>query len=156
MSQRRLKYSKSWLLLPIGLLVLWVRSRLTSSNPENEIKKALRGTRWAPLTSFVIAQAKHETEGFKSNIFRGANNLFGMGVPGSRQSLRNGVFVAADGRKYSKFATVGDSARDFVLYLENQNFPVVRDSFEYVAALKNRRYFEDNFNNYLRGLQSWL
>jgi hypothetical protein len=82
--------------------------------------------------------------------------MFGMGVPGSRNSLRSGKFISRDGREYSKFKSVLDSAKDFRLYLENQNFPVPLTEAGYVWELKNRGYFEDSYNNYLKGVRSWL
>jgi hypothetical protein len=78
--------------------------------------------------------------------------MFGMKIPVRRVSFRSGETETG----FSKFATVKDSARDYLEYLRAVNFPKTIDSFQFVAALKNRGYFEDKFENYLKGVQSWI
>lgn len=154
---RQLNYSKRLFLLLGGLLIAYKVSRGISLNsPDQAIKKAFQGSRYTPLIPFIVAQSKHETGIYKSEIFKNANNLFGMKVPFIRPSLRSGTYIARDGEKYSKFDSLYNSARDYRLYLENQNFPVVNTVFDYANVLKQRGYFEDNLNNYVNGLKRWI
>jgi hypothetical protein len=148
-------YWKRLLVLLVGLLVLLRVFRATNS-PKKAIEEAFQGSKYSKLVPYILAQAKHETGNFTSFIYLRTNNMFGMGIPGSRNSLRSGKFISRDGREYSKFKSVLDSAKDFRLYLENQNFPVPLTEAGYVWELKNRGYFEDSYNNYLKGVRSWL
>jgi len=156
MSKKQSNYWKKLSLLLAGLWVLYKVFQRTNLDPARAINQAFQGSKYQVLVPYLIAQAKHETGNFTSNVFKQANNLFGMRIPQTRPSLRSGYFIARDGSKYSKYKTVLDSAKDMRLYLENQNFPVPGDLFQYVAGLKNRGYFGDSFINYLKGVQSWL
>jgi hypothetical protein len=151
MLKRQSSYWKKSLPLLVGLLMLYVIFRRTKS-PSRSVEEVFRGTEYENLVPFIIAQAKHETGNFTSNLFRNHNNMFGMKVPVKRKSFRNGETESG----FSTFESTTDSARDFLEYLRSVNFPKNVDSFQYVAALKNRRYFEDTFGNYLKGVQSWV
>ena len=140
------------MLLLAGFLVALKIFRTTNSSPEAAIKKAFAGSRYQSMVPLIIAQAKHETGGFTSNIFDQAKNMFGMKVPSSRPSQRSGIFVSRDGERYSKFASVLDSAKDQRLYFEAVNFPVVNDPLTFANNLKSRGYFQDSVTNYYNGL----
>ena len=164
MSQKSLTTSNGVWPWAVGLLIALglFRPKGFSKSPENQIRQAVKGTRYSPLLPLIVAQAKHETGNFSSNIFREANNAFGMGVPAFRKSLRNGSFTNKKGEVFSKYETVFDSAKDLLLWFDSQKFPVVNpsgntlDVFEYAAALRNRRYYTDSFENYVNGLRRWL
>jgi len=144
-------------LLGLGLLLLSSRFRSRFSSPENQIRKVFESSKYRGLTDYVIAQAKHETANFTSNIFKNANNAFGMGVPSIRPFDRQGVFTAQDGTKYSSYSSPSQSARDYILYLDNFNFPVSFTSPElFVLRLQSQGYFTDSYSNYLNGLKRWL
>lgn len=151
MLKRQSSYLKKSLPLLVGLLMLYVLFLRTKSQSK-EIETVFRGTEYQNLVPLIIAQAKHETGNFTSSLFRNHNNMFGMKVPVKRKSFRNGETENG----FSTFANTKDSARDFLEYLRSVNFPKNVDSFQYVAALKNRKYFEDALGNYLKGVQSWL
>jgi hypothetical protein len=155
MLKRQSKYSKKLLPLLAGLFLLYGISRMKKSSPAQAINRVFRGSKYEYLIPLLIAQAKHETGNFQSNLFRNHNNMFGMKIPRSRTSFRNGQ-VTLNGETFSTFASLEQSAKDQLAYLEAVNFPRVNDSFEFVAALQNRGYFTDNFGNYLKGVQSWL
>lgn len=156
MLRKQSKFWKNSLVWLVGLLVAYKVFQRTSLSPETAIKKVFQGSKYSPMIPLITAQAKHETGDFKSEIFNLANNMFGMKVPGARPSQRSGVFVARDGERYSKFNSVMDSAKDQLLYFENQRFPVITDPFQFALQLKNRGYYGDTFNNYLSGIQRFL
>lgn len=151
MLKRQSSYLKKSLPLLLGVLMLYGLFRRTKS-PNKAIERVFMGTEYENLVPLIIAQAKHETGNFTSNLFRNHSNMFGMKVPVKRKSFRNGETENG----FSTFASITDSARDFLEYLRAVNFPKNVDSFQYVAALKNRRYFEDTLGNYMKGVQSWV
>jgi len=58
----------------------------------------------------VLAQAILESGTFTSNIFKTKNNLFGMKVPGRRET------TAINKKGYASYSTWLDSVRDYKLY----------------------------------------
>ena len=57
---------------------------------------------------------------------------------------------------YRKYKNIGESIRDYMLYLDFVNFPKkVKNEDEFVSELKKRRYFGDLYENYLEGIKSW-
>ena len=58
----------------------------------------------------VLAQAILESGTFTSNIFKTKNNLFGMKVPGRRET------TATNKKGYASYSTWLDSVRDYKLY----------------------------------------
>lgn len=103
----------------------------------------------------LIAQAKHETGNFTSNLFKQANNAFGMKVPSIRNWLGNGSITLGN-ETFSTYKDVSTSGRDMLEYLRNMGYKTSYTPQQYVFALKSKGYFTDSYTNYLNGLMSWL
>lgn len=103
----------------------------------------------------LIAQAKHETGNFSSDLFYKANNAFGMKVPTIRKWLGNGSITLGN-ETFSTYSSPTMSAKDMVEYLRNMNYKTYYTPQQYVFALKNKGYFTDSYSNYLNGILSWL
>ncbi len=55
--------------------------------------------------------------------------------------------------EFAVFPTIEDSAQDLLLYYKHFQIPVTFiDAFDYVKILKDRKYFEDTFQNYFDGV----
>jgi flagellum-specific peptidoglycan hydrolase FlgJ len=105
------------------------------------------------LTRYIIAQSKHETANFTSDVFKRANNAFGMKNP----HIRNSVGFVVEGDSYRHYSSFAESVKDLLLWMEFTNFPQRVDGvFDYVSALNQRGYFEDSLENYLEGVKRWL
>lgn len=101
------------------------------------------------MARYITAQAAHETGNFTSKIFKENNNLFGMKLALIRKTT-------ATGEKYghATYNSIEDSVKDFKIYYDN--FKYMRDYSSiavYVQALKRNKYFEDNQDNYTRGVE---
>lgn len=102
------------------------------------------------LCKCFVAQSAHETAGWTSDLFNNANNCFGMKyVANSR--------VSGNMNGYAMYNTIENSCNDMrTWYNVNRNklmsLPLVISSIsDYVTFLNNYNYFEDNYDNYLKG-----
>ena len=112
----------------------------------------LDNTKFSSLKPFVIAQSKVESANYTSDLFKRANNAFGMKNANFRSQLGKSV----PGTDYRYYNSLEDSIKDFVLYLDYVNFPIVSDVNSYVRNLKERNYFESDQTDYINALKSWL
>lgn len=109
--------------------------------------------RYKKLSSFVEAQAKHETGNFSSEVFKRANNAFGM----KNASVRDQLGKEVENDVYRHYKSLTESIKDLALWMDFTNFPDQVDSLEtYVDELKKRKYFEDTTSNYLNGMKRFL
>ncbi len=78
----------------------------------------------------VLAQAILESGTFTSNIFKTKNNLFGMKVPGRRET------TATNKKGYASYSTWLDSVRDYKLYQDyiTKNKNVSRSKYLSIIA----------------------
>jgi len=161
-----------------GLLILWIISRAAKSangaimaptvNPKpnpssvdqqiDQIVVLLTNAGYSPeLARWFAAVSQHETGNFTSNLYRNANNLFGMGVPKVRRSTRSGEYKTADGRVYSAYSSTKSSIDDFIIYLQSMNCPVSFSTVDnLIAWMKGKGYFEDSLVNYIAGVKRFV
>lgn len=112
-----------------------------------------------PLASFVVAQAKHETDGFTSNVFNTCNNAFGYKATGSAPACSQ----APEGGSYRYYRDVLESTNDLTGYLFRRvadgKFPPlnqITSSDQYATLLKNAGYYGDQESVYAAGLRKWF
>jgi hypothetical protein len=140
-------------LLIVGILfLLLIRRALnrkwTEAQGIRAIHSVFTGTKYQKLIPYLIAQFKHETGDGTSRIYQESANLFGMKVPTRRKTK-------ALGEKYGHavYKNPTQSAIDMLYYLTFVNFPtVISGTPQYVLNLKARNYFEDSYENYLKGM----
>jgi hypothetical protein len=113
-----------------------------------------------PLSLFVVAQAKHETANFTSNVFKTCNNAFGYKAVGTAFSCSQ----APEGGSYEYYpGGVADSAREIAAYLKRRvsdgKFPPlvqISTPEQYAALLKSAGYYGAPLSEYTAGLLRWL
>jgi hypothetical protein len=105
------------------------------------------------LYPYVIAQAKFETANFTSDLFKRANNAFGMRIP----FVRNSKNVGSD-NGYSVYNSQGQCLSDFFLYLDAVNINDFKPSTieGYTFFLKEKGYFDASLAGYTNGLKSYM
>lgn len=113
-----------------------------------------------PLSLFVVAQAKHETANFTSNVFKTCNNAFGYkAVFGATPCTQ-----APEGGSYKFYpGGVVDSAHELSAYLKRRvadgKFPALQtitSPEQYATLLKNAGYYGAPLNEYIAGLLRWI
>lgn len=106
------------------------------------------------MAEILIAQARHETGNFTSNLFVKSNNAFGMRHPSKRPTTSLGPFARAEGRGgYAHYESLEDSAMDMVLYLRARNIPNYSQVRPYIRHIKKKNYFEDSYYRYAKAVE---
>jgi len=141
----------------VGLLILLHRFLITSRRkvkPLKAISKVLKAQGLEPsMIRLLQAQAIHETGNFTSRLFLENNNVFGMKIPSIRKTLN----IAPGNQQFSKFASVDDSIKDMMFYLDHFSIPLdLADPFLYAQILKDKNYYEDPVEVYFKGLSNGL
>ncbi len=121
-----------------------------------EIKTTLECAGVPPFTiKLIIAQAKFESGGYKSKLFREHCNLFGMVHPRRRNTYSKGPYARAEKRCcYASYNSVQESVQDQLLYLWYVGEkPAYKTTSQFVNRLKELHYFESGKAHYIKGLQ---
>lgn len=106
---------------------------------------------------WIEAISKHETANYTSKLYKDANNLFGMGMPSVRPTLATPAGVQIENQEMARYPSKSDSVKDFLLWLNYQNCPVDFVSpDELIQFMKDKSYFTESFENYLKGVESWI
>jgi flagellum-specific peptidoglycan hydrolase FlgJ len=133
---------------------------------------ALKGGFTPTSAKLVVAQARHETGDYKSNVLNKNNNLFGMKFVGQALATRGtpapksewGCGGKCNSDFYSKYANVSDSVQDLI----NRNLKFTRngvtfeqlknatDTTTYANLLKKRGYYGATATIYDSGLKRAL
>jgi uncharacterized FlgJ-related protein len=112
----------------------------------------------------IVAQARHETGNYTSNIFKLNNNLFGMKFVKQPLATQGSASPRSEGDFYARYKSVGDSVKDLI----DRNYTITRggitpeqlknatDSLDFATKLKARGYYGDTISNYANGLKSAL
>ena len=137
--------SNEFLLLLGGLVIALLGSRtLMKKNPKRTIERIIKRSKYKDYLPYIISQSQHETGFFKSRLALEEKNLFGMGVPSKRKSLRIGQYLAPNGERFSVYKSWDDSVKDYLLYLEEFNFPTNLNSCRaFVTQLQKQGYATD-------------
>lgn len=129
------------------------RKKKVTLSPYDGWAQVFKGTKYEALIPYIIAQAKHETGNYTSNLYRTANNLFGMKIPYKRPFVRNGETTSG----YSAYSDPTQSAKDLKLWFDYTRFPTqVLNTKQYAEKLKLRNYYEDTIDNYVSGLNRFI
>lgn len=116
------------------------------------------------LASLLVAQAKHETGDFSSNLFTKFNNAFGYTyTPASIYQTGAGT-LADNNAPIGAYRNIEDSTKEIVDWIyrrvKDGKFPADLSSIttpdQYAALLKNANYFTDSLANYAAGLRRWF
>lgn len=103
--------------------------------------------------------AAHETGDFKSDLFKRANNCFGMRVPKDRR-----WFGIGETNGYSKYANIRMSFRDYYEWCvvnkidwgywqkPDNTFDLYATIEGWTAQMKMRKYYEASFEDYTAGV----
>jgi len=115
------------------------------------------------LALFIVAQAKHETNNFSSNVFKSCKNAFGYKYVG--QYLSSGACTGSpEGNSYAAYATVNNSVKELCLWISRrqldgkfpQDLTQIKTLDQYAQLLKLSGYYGDSISNYLAGLTYWF
>ena len=111
---------------------------------------------------WIVAQAAHESAGFKSKLFKLNFNAFGMKLPKRRPTTATGPGIqppSSEGATpYAAYKSLEDSVADLNIWLQYNKIPwtKINSESDYAGFLFKKGYFGDTFDNYLKGLRYWM
>ena len=147
-----------WLSLSLLLAGFWMRLRTfpqsqsqTPAKVKELIEKDAEGLFSASQIPFIVSVSAFETGDFKSPVLVENNNLFGMKLPKKRPTTATG-----ENRGHATYNSLTDSIVDFYLWHRYVNFPEVNRLRRFIRAMKDRSYFEADFNHYLKGASHYF
>lgn len=130
--------------------------------------QALQGSPYNPgvpdaVARLMVAQARHETGDFTSNLFRRYNNAFGYAYYAPSNYQTGPGSIADNGQAIAAYRSVEDSTNEVIDWLYRRvrqgRFPdlnTISTPEQYAAALKAAAYYGDTVENYLRGLKRFF
>lgn len=112
------------------------------------------------LAALVVAQARHESNDFRSNHFKDSNNAFGYSwIQGAKWQIGPGG-IADNNKPVAKYASLEDSVKEIVDYIYRRKkegkFPdlsTITTPEQYAALLKKVGYYGDTLANYSKRLR---
>ena len=123
-------------------------------------RSIIRESEYAALEQYIIAQAKHETANFTSNVYKRDNNMFGMKLALRRpQNATKGLASPEPEpyKYYARFESDSESMRDFINWLRFNRFPTnVTGVDQYAQLMKDKGFYGDSVENYTRALRRWM
>jgi len=127
---------------------------LTTKEVDELIMEVLKSLGYTNLqATWMVAQAKHETGNYTSAIFKENNNLFGMKLAKVRDKTATG-----ENRGHAVYETLEDSIEDLDLWFDyHKGLPSEIETVEqYSEWVRSKGYYEDTYDNYTKGLKSWM
>lgn len=114
------------------------------------------------LANLIVAQARHETADFTSNVFKSCNNAFGYKYAGQPLPVRPCV-NSPEGNSYASYPDLADSVRELVAWIkrrqEENKFPAnlseITTAEKYAQLLKDAGFYGDPVTVYTSGLKKF-
>jgi len=117
------------------------------------LNKTLIQSKYANLARYWFWISAFETGNFTSNLFKSANNPWGMMMPKKRKTTASGQFLSS--RPWARYNSLEDAAKDIILYMDEFNYPTFSPSFfAFVQTMKEKGYFEEPFDVYYSRAQA--
>jgi len=126
-------------------------------NPKNKVPfyvylvGLLKGYSFDAL-SMIVAQARHESNDFKSDLYNRAKNPFGMRKP----SVRKSYGIIGVSNTYAVYRSYFASVVDYFLRAKEFNMPKnLNQPIALSMWLKESKYYTDSPSNYSSRLMYW-
>lgn len=112
-----------------------------------------------PLAVLIVAQARHETGNYTSNVFKSCNNAFGYKWVGQSTAI-GPCSNSPEGNAYAKYMSIEQSTHELTLWIKRRmndgKFPAdlsrITTADNYAQLLKNAGYYGDTVATYTNGL----
>lgn len=157
---KRLQKGWKWLVIAgllIALLAL-IRARRARNHKDGRVnRQVIRNSKYKALEPYIIAQSKHESDSYTSEVYKRNNNPFGFKVASKRDQVGKVGTRSPEGNNYWKFPNDTEAFKDLLKYFDQVSFPTsVSSVTHYATELKKRGYFTDTLSNYVNGMKRFL
>ena len=120
------------------MLVYLVSENLRKAKPNNSLWLLL--SKYRKYADWIEAQARHESANYTSQVYKRANNPFGMKNAEKRKQLGKKL----DGDVYRHYRNIGEAIQDYILYLKEFKVPSnIGTAKSYFALLQQQGYAQD-------------
>lgn len=143
----------------LGLvLVLLLMGKLKIAGMTMISRSVILLSKYRALMPYIVAQAKHESNNFRSNVYLKNHNMFGMKfIDGRRGQIATKGLLSPEGDHYAHFANDSAGIIDLLKLFDAKKFPLsVKDGSEYSSELKKRGYYGASLESYTSRLNYWL
>ena len=109
------------------------------------------------LSTFMVAQANHESAAYTSGVFSRCNNAYGYKYVGQELAVACSK-APEDELNYAGYKNVSDSAKEVARWIKRRmsQFESVKTPEEYAIVLERNGYFGGNLSVYKRAMnQFW-
>lgn len=122
---------------------------------ENEVyTQALADGMPSALALLIVAQSKHESNNYTSDVFLSCKNSFGYGA----------VTSSCPGHgQYQNYNNISESTHEVTSWIKRRlaegNFPplnTITSPDQYAQLLSDNNYYTDSVDNYAAGLIRWF
>lgn len=118
-------------------------------------------SKYRALFPYMEAQARHETNDFKSRVYQIDHNLYGMKfTDGRRGQVAERGLMSPEGNNYARYSSDSASVVDLCKWFDYTGFPVsVASAEQYVTELQARNYYgktEAAKAIYLAGVKKYM
>ena len=135
---------RSKLFLIIGLPIILLLGLMAFLIKRQGWLKVFRNSEYRNYEPWFIAQSKHETNNWKSSLFKNHKSLFGFKE--SKNVDRDGYRgpLSPEGNYYAGYFTYEDSAQHLLNWLRYNKIPFNFNSVDdYIATIRDDGYFTD-------------
>ena len=111
---------------------------------------------YAPMEKILVAQSRHETGDWNSQLFKSHHNLFGMKYDKINAPYSYQGPVSPEGDYYAGYNSWADSAKHLLNWLERKSIPVTTNPDDYVKSIQDNGYFTAGLVDYANGVKRYL
>lgn len=103
----------------------------------------------------IVAQARHESGDYTSNVFENTNNAYGYGLYAGSPWQTGGEFEG-----FAEYTNIQNSTGEIVDWLKRReaegklSISSLTTPEAYATALHNQGYFTDTLDNYINGMKA--
>lgn len=114
------------------------------------------------LAELIVAQSKHESQNYTSNVFKKNNNLFGYKYVGQKGATKGSPAPSNEGLAgaYARYETIEGSVKELTGWIKRRqkegSFPAdlteIDSPEKYATLLRKSGYFGAPLSQYIAGL----
>jgi len=115
------------------------------------------------LATLIVAQARHETAGYTSSVFKTCANCFGYKWV-NQPTAAGACLTSTEGDPYARYTSIEQSTHELTLWIKRrqhsgvfpQDLTAITTADQYASLLKQANFFGAPVYQYTNGLLYWL
>jgi len=108
------------------------------------------------MEKILVAQSRHETGNWLSQLFNSHHNLFGMKYDPKNFADSYEGPVSPEGDNYAGYNSWSSSAKHLLNWLDRKGIPVTTNVDDYVKSIQDKGYFTAGLVDYASGVKRFM